>query len=92
MKIDVVKRYFELLEQFSTNEADYREILHPEIEQTEYPNQLTDHVAVSHFETLLKRIPNGRKLVNPVNPRAPACARKSRPASGPPRPASKKYS
>jgi Ketosteroid isomerase-related protein len=63
MKIHAVKRYFVLLEQFSTNEADYREMLHPGIEQTEYPNQLTDHVTVSNFEMLMKRLPSGRKLL-----------------------------
>jgi tetrahydromethanopterin S-methyltransferase subunit B len=42
MKLQTVSRYFERIEQFNTAEADYEQVLHPGIEQTEFPNWLTD--------------------------------------------------
>lgn len=63
MKTETVKRYFELCETFSESEADFKQILHPEIEQTEFPNLLTPSAVVSDFATLMQRIPNGKKLL-----------------------------
>lgn len=63
MKLEAVKRFYELIEQFSDSEPDFRQILHPDIEQTEFPNLLTPGVVVSHYEVLLKRMPNGKKLL-----------------------------
>lgn len=63
MKLDVVKKYFKLTEEFRTAESDYADILHPDIEQTEYPNWLTAQLTVSDWETLFKRMPNGAKLL-----------------------------
>lgn len=67
MKMDVVKQYFRLTEQFRTDEAEYVGILHPHIEQTEYPNLLTAQLTVSDRETLFKRMPNGAKLLASQN-------------------------
>jgi ketosteroid isomerase-like protein len=63
MKTETVKRFFELCETFSDQESDYQLILHPEIEQTEFPNLLTPSAVVSNFELLLQRLPNGKKLL-----------------------------
>lgn len=63
MSLDIVKRFFELTEEFRTAEADYSDILHPEVEQTEYPNWLTAQLTVSDRETMFKRMPNGAKLL-----------------------------
>jgi ketosteroid isomerase-like protein len=63
MKLDIVKKYFTLTEQFRTAEIDYADILHPDIEQIEYPNWLTPQLTVSDRETLFKRMPNGAKLL-----------------------------
>lgn len=67
MKLEAVKRFFELIEQFSDSETDFRHILHPDIEQTEYPNLLTPGVVVSNFEVLMQRMPNGKKLLKEQN-------------------------
>ncbi|WNS46286.1 hypothetical protein [Paenibacillus sp. MMS20-IR301] len=64
MKLQTVTRFFELTEQFKTDEADYAQILHPEIEQTEFPNALTPQLTVSDRELLFKRMPGGRKLLS----------------------------
>ncbi|WP_438449037.1 nuclear transport factor 2 family protein [Gorillibacterium sp. sgz5001074] len=63
MKLEIVKKYFTLTEQFVTEESDYTDIFHPDIEQTEYPNWLTSQLMVSNREMLLKRMPNGAKLL-----------------------------
>lgn len=67
MKLQTVARFFELTEQFSTEEADYEQILHPEVEQTEFPNALTERVTVSDRETMFRRMPGGRKLLSSQN-------------------------
>lgn len=63
MKLETVKRFFELIETFSISESDFKPLLHPEIEQTEFPNFITPGVVVSNFEVLMQRIPNGKKLL-----------------------------
>lgn len=63
MKLEMVKQYFKLTENFSISEADYAPLLHPEIEQTEFPNLLTDRVVVSDWENLFKRMPSGKQLL-----------------------------
>lgn len=63
MKLETVKRFFELCETFSLSETDFKAILHPEIEQTEYPNLINLGVVVSNYEFLMQRIPNGKKLL-----------------------------
>lgn len=62
-KLETVKRFFELNESFAISESAYQPLLHPEIEQTEYPNWITPGVVVSDFEVLMQRIPNGKKLL-----------------------------
>jgi ketosteroid isomerase-like protein len=63
MKLDTVKRFFELIEAFSLSESDFKPLLHPEIEQTEFPNLITTSVIVCNYEVLMQRIPNGKKLL-----------------------------
>ena len=63
MKLETVKRWYELIESFSVTESDFKPLLHPDIEQTEYPNLITPGIVVSNYETLLQRIPNGKKLL-----------------------------
>jgi hypothetical protein len=40
----------------------FAEIIHPQIEQTEYPNGLTPQLTVSDWQTLFQRMPDGAKL------------------------------
>jgi ketosteroid isomerase-like protein len=63
MKMDIVKKYFSLIEQFRTKEADYIDVFHSDIEQTEYPNLLTAQLTVSDWESLFQRMTNGAKLL-----------------------------
>ncbi len=63
MKLAVVKRYFALTEQFSAVESDYTDVLHPDIEQCEFPNLLTAQLTVSDRMTLFQRMQGGSKLL-----------------------------
>ncbi|MFC0212774.1 nuclear transport factor 2 family protein [Paenibacillus chartarius] len=63
MKVNTVKRFFELIEGFNTEEADYKDVLHPDIEQTEYPNLITASPTICDYKTLLTRIPQGKALL-----------------------------
>jgi hypothetical protein len=63
VKLETVKRFFELIEAFSISESDFKPLLHSEIEQTEFPNLVTPAVVVSNYEVLMQRIPNGKKLL-----------------------------
>ena len=61
--LEAVKKYFALCESFSEDEEAFREILHPDMEQTEFPNLLTERVTVSDYATLLSRVPKGKLLL-----------------------------
>lgn len=67
MKLEIVKKYFALTERFVSEESEYADIFHPDIEQTEYPNGLTAQLTVSDRETLFRRMPNGAKLLASQN-------------------------
>lgn len=63
MKLDIVKKYFSLIEQFRTTEVDYKDVFHSDMEQTEYPNWLTAQLTVSDRDSLFTRMANGAKLL-----------------------------
>ena len=62
-KLEVVKKYFSLLEGFATERSSYAEVLHPDIEQIEYPNRITPHTKVRNFEMLLEGMVAGSQLL-----------------------------
>lgn len=62
MMLETVKRFFELIEAFDS-ESDFKPLLHPEIEQTEYPNLITPSAVVSNYDVLMQRMPAGKKLL-----------------------------
>ena len=62
-KIDTIKRFFQLLQWFTSSENEYKALLHPAIEQTEYPNlmiQATRHRVFSH---LIEGAGAGKKML-----------------------------
>jgi len=66
MKIDYVektKQYLALLERFETDPAAFRHLLHPEIEQTEFPNALTASTKVRGLSGMLEGARAGRQLL-----------------------------
>ncbi|PJZ56622.1 nuclear transport factor 2 family protein [Leptospira barantonii] len=59
----IIETYLNLLSDFVIEREKFETILHPEIEQTEYPNALTKAVTVSDFEKLMLRMPAGKNLL-----------------------------
>ncbi|RHX84907.1 nuclear transport factor 2 family protein [Leptospira stimsonii] len=59
----IIEIYLKLLSDFNLERKEYEAILHPEIEQIEYPNALTKSITVSRFEDLMRRMPAGKNLL-----------------------------
>lgn len=64
MHIDIARRYFYLLESFTTDISAYRDILHPAIEQTEYPNAVVGQTVHRTLEKLNAGMEAGKKLLS----------------------------
>jgi hypothetical protein len=62
--ITKVKRYLELLAQFEVNESSYKEILHSEFEQTEFPNTLNKSGQKSNYAEVFKRMAIGKTIIS----------------------------
>ncbi|WP_022825041.1 nuclear transport factor 2 family protein [Hymenobacter norwichensis] len=62
--LDVVNSYIALVQDFSTDTAAYAEVLHPEIEQTEYPNLVYKTVQRRSFDEIIDNIRVGRELLH----------------------------
>lgn len=62
-KLEVVQTYFSLLEAFETDPAAYQMVLHPDIEQTEYPNLLTSKTKTRNFASLVEGMKAGKGLL-----------------------------
>jgi hypothetical protein len=53
-KLALVYRYFQLLESFSADPVEFASIFHPNIIQTEYPNQLSNDIKQRNFDIMLE--------------------------------------
>ena len=62
-KTDLVKRFFHLLQWFTTSEHEYKAILHHAIEQTEYPNLLIHTTRGRTFVNLIEGAEAGKKML-----------------------------
>lgn len=62
-KIDTIKRFFHLLQWFTTAENEYKAILHPAIEQTQYPNLLIPAIRKRTFANLIEGAEAGKKML-----------------------------
>ena len=62
----VLQTYFDLVQEFSTDPAAYAAVLHPEVEQTEYPNALYKTIQRRSFNEIIDNMRTGREtLRNP---------------------------
>ncbi len=59
----IIENYLKLLSDFNLERKEFEAILHPELEQIEYPNALTKSITVSRFEDLMRRMPAGKNLL-----------------------------
>lgn len=62
--LDVVNSYIALVQEFNTDSDVYAELLHPEIEQIEYPNLVYKTVQHRSFNEILDNIRIGRELLH----------------------------
>jgi len=62
-KTELIKRFFQLLQWFTTSENEYKVILHPAIEQTEYPNLMIHSIRKRTFTNLMEGAEAGKKML-----------------------------
>ncbi|MBV8254804.1 MAG: nuclear transport factor 2 family protein [Chitinophaga sp.] len=62
-KLAVVYRYFQLLENFSVDAAEFAGIFHPNIIQTEYPNQMSNDIKQRNFDIILESMATTRLIL-----------------------------
>ena len=62
--VEVVKRFFHLLEQFSTDSNEYKSILHPMVERLEYPNLMMGDMRKRTYDNLIAGAEAGRKMLS----------------------------
>lgn len=62
--LEKTRHFLSLLESFESDPAAYRSLLHPDIEQTEFPNALTAMTKVRGFDQLLEGSRAGRQLLS----------------------------
>jgi ketosteroid isomerase-like protein len=60
----VVEAYLTLSQALEIDPAAYAPVLHPDVEQTEYPNLLTKTTQVRSFEAILDNVRAGRELLH----------------------------
>jgi hypothetical protein len=62
-KINSYNTFLQLLEAFSTDQNEYRKILHPEMVQIEYPNLITKNGNRRNLEECLKGTEMAKKML-----------------------------
>src|SRR5689334_73636 len=62
-KIELIKKYFTLLEAFSTEASDFEALLHPSFEQREFPNLLNKLGQQSNLADSLRRAGIGKTIL-----------------------------
>ncbi len=63
-KIESIKKFFQLLQWFNTEEQEYRALLHPAIEQIEYPNLIVQNIRHRNLLQLLSGAEAGKKMLS----------------------------
>ena len=62
-KTELIKQFFQLLQWFNTDENEYKTILHPGIEQIEYPTLIIQEIRHRTFLQLLSGVEAGKKML-----------------------------
>lgn len=62
-QLGIINYYFKLVQEFNTDPAAYATVLHPEIEQVEYPNPLYPTLQRRSFHDILSNLRVGRELL-----------------------------
>ncbi|MBC6991912.1 nuclear transport factor 2 family protein [Hymenobacter sp. BT491] len=61
--IAVVSSYFKLIQDLDNDASAFAAVLHPEVEQTEYPNLLSRNLVRRSYEEILSTLRNGREVL-----------------------------
>ncbi|GGF01788.1 nuclear transport factor 2 family protein [Hymenobacter cavernae] len=61
--LDVIATYLDLVQSLNTDPAAYAAVLHPEVEQTEFPNFLNKTIQRRSFDEILRNLRAGRELL-----------------------------
>ncbi|OUJ76109.1 nuclear transport factor 2 family protein [Hymenobacter crusticola] len=61
--LDVITAYFNLAQHLTINSAAYAEVLHPQVEQVEFPNLFNKVVQRRNFEEIIDNLRAGRELL-----------------------------
>ncbi|TGD77822.1 nuclear transport factor 2 family protein [Hymenobacter wooponensis] len=61
--LSVLQTYFDLVQTFSTDTNAYATVLHPDIEQIEYPNLLHKTIQRRSFADIIANLRAGRELL-----------------------------
>ncbi|GAB3299319.1 nuclear transport factor 2 family protein [Hymenobacter tenuis] len=62
-QLDVITTYFDLVQAFTTDSAAYAAVLHPDVEQTEYPNLLQKTLQKRSFDEMVDNFRLARELL-----------------------------
>jgi hypothetical protein len=61
--LELIKSYFSLLENFSTDIDSFKKILHPRFKQKEFPNALSKNGQESNFDETMQRLAVGKNML-----------------------------
>jgi len=61
--LDVINAYFNLAQHLTIDVAAYAKVLHPEVEQIEFPNLFNKKTQHRNFEEIIENIRAGRELL-----------------------------
>ncbi|MCC2545607.1 hypothetical protein LJY25_04060 [Hymenobacter sp. BT175] len=68
-QLAVISAYIDLVDTFDTNPEAYAAVLHPDVEQTEYPSILNATIQRRNFTEILENIRLAREiLADPSSP------------------------
>ena len=62
-QLDVINAYFDLVQSFNVDPTAYAAVLHPEVEQIEFPNLLNRTIQRRSFDDILDNLRAGRELL-----------------------------
>lgn len=62
-QLAIVKKYFQLVENFSVDKTAYEQLLHPGISQVAFPNLVTREIRKRGFSDLLAGVAAGKQIL-----------------------------
>ena len=63
-QLAIINEYFDLVNAFSVDRAAYAAVLHPEVEQIEFPNPVYKAIQRRNFDEIITNLRLGRELLH----------------------------